>query len=231
LNNPLRLVDPEGLESPDCSDPGGCDGDLLGLGGTGFLVGTLLGEAVGSFVESEDDPGYSIDLSVSYLDTGTSAELLGSQMTVAQGDELVNPGTGQIVGTLPGASPSDGIIVAASGLVLGTVSFVAGAEEATSTSVPGFLVSPDGTAFPVPEGAAGPFSTDNGLGIQYNGGQGGNGLASNVTDVRFMDPTGQYPGGYVNYGSQQVNGGWQTVNPSTGAPISPDNPMWHIPIQ
>ena len=45
-----------------------------------------------------------------------------------------------------------------------------------------------------------------------------------------MDPTAQYPEGYVNYGSQQANGGWQTVNPYTGEAVGKADPLWHIPF-
>jgi hypothetical protein len=99
------------------------------------------------------------------------------------------------------------------------------AEEAA----PDFVVTSDGTVIPVPEGATGPFPTQN-SGFQYNGGAGGNGLADNVTDVRIMDPNAQNPGGYVNYGTLQSNGGWQSVNPYSGQSIPPSDPWWHIPL-
>jgi len=94
---------------------------------------------------------------------------------------------------------------------------------------PDFIVTPSGEAIPVPEGASGPYPTQS-PGFQFNGGTGGNGLAGNVTDVRIMNPNAQNPSGYVNFGSQQVNGGWQSVNPYTGQAISPTSPWWHIPI-
>jgi len=94
-----------------------------------------------------------------------------------------------------------------------------------------FVVTPDGSqVIPIPEGAEGPVPTANGQGVQYNGGAGGNGLADNVTDVRIMDPTDDYPNGYVNYGNRQADGGWQTVDPYTGQPVSPSSPSWHIPL-
>ena len=94
---------------------------------------------------------------------------------------------------------------------------------------PDFVVTSGGDAIPVPQGATGPVPT-NSPGFQFNGGAGGNGLAPNVTDVRIMEPNAQNPTGYVNYGSQQSNGGWQSVNPYTGQSIPPSNPWWHIPI-
>jgi hypothetical protein len=59
----------------------------------------------------------------------------------------------------------------------------------------------------------------------------GNGPADNVTDVRVMDPNPQNPTGYVNYGTQQADGGWQTVNPYTGQSLPPTDPWWHIPLK
>ena len=94
---------------------------------------------------------------------------------------------------------------------------------------PDFVVTPTGEVIPVPEGATGPYQTSN-PGFQYNGGSGGNGLANNVTDVRVMDPNAKNPTGYVNYGSRQADGGWQTVNPYTGDPVPPTDPWWHIPL-
>lgn len=91
-----------------------------------------------------------------------------------------------------------------------------------------FVVTPAGEAIPVPEGASGPTPTANNAGVQYNGGSGGNGLAGNVTDVRIMDPKPYAPNGYVNYGSRQANGGWQSVNPYTGQAVGKMDSWWHI---
>jgi hypothetical protein len=96
-------------------------------------------------------------------------------------------------------------------------------------AAPDFLGQETGPAIPVPEGATGPYQTVN-PGFQYNGGAGGNGLADNVTDVRIMDPNAQRPTGYVNYGSAQSNGGWQSVNPYTGQSVPQSSPWWHIPL-
>jgi len=104
------------------------------------------------------------------------------------------------------------------------------ASEATQVGAraPDFIVTPNGEAIPVPEGSVGPTATQS-PGIQFNGGTGGNGLAPNVTDVRIMEPNAQNPSGYVNYGSRQVNGGWQSVNPYTGQAISPTSPLVAYP--
>ena len=95
-------------------------------------------------------------------------------------------------------------------------------------SGPNFVVTPSGTAYPVPRGATGPSPANNGRGIQFQGGSGGNGLDPRVTGFRFMDPitSGPYP--YPNgYGSYN-NASGQTVNPYTGQTINPSNPLWHI---
>lgn len=116
-------------------------------------------------------------------------------------------------------------------LLIGTLG-----EEPVGGELPIGLTGPDavvmsnGTVVPIPAGADGPNPVANGLGIQYNGGAGGNGLADNVTDVRIMDPTTDYPNGYANYGSRQADGGWQTVNPYTGQSVPPSSPWWHIPL-
>ena len=95
--------------------------------------------------------------------------------------------------------------------------------------VPDFIVSPDGVAYPVPSGATGPTLANNGKGIQFQGGSGGNGLSPNTTGFRFMDPITsgpyQYPYGYGSYNN--ANG--QAVNPLTGKTIPKTDPMWHIP--
>lgn len=96
-------------------------------------------------------------------------------------------------------------------------------------TAPDFLVTSSGDVIPVPEGASGPFPTGN-PGFQFNDGLGGNGLADNVTDVRIMKTNLKNPSGYVNYGSLQKNGGWQSVNPYTGRPIQRSDRWWHIPI-
>lgn len=98
------------------------------------------------------------------------------------------------------------------------------------SAAPDFVVTASGDVAPIPQGASGPYPTEN-PGAQYNGGSGGNGLAANVTDMRIMESTLRSPVGYVNYGSRQANGGWQTVNPYTGEPVPRKSPWWHIWIR
>jgi RHS repeat-associated protein len=87
-------------------------------------------------------------------------------------------------------------------------------------AAPDFIVSPGGTAFPVPKGAEGPVSVVNSTGKEtgtafINGAGGANGQ---VETMRVMGPTPArgnapaYPNGYVKY--ENVSG--QGVNPYTG---------------
>jgi RHS repeat-associated protein len=105
------------------------------------------------------------------------------------------------------------------------------AEKACSdgdcTNEVDFIVTANGEAIPVPQGATGPTPTT-GPGFQFTGGNGGNGLNFRVTDVRIMDPVLEgkyiYPNGYVNY----LNASGQGVNPFTGVTISKSHDLWHI---
>lgn len=106
-----------------------------------------------------------------------------------------------------------------------------GADVGSEAFVPdfqySFITNNNGDAFPIPEGASGPYPADNGLGIQYLGGSGGNGLNSRVTGIRVMDSTATkfpYPNGYVTY----MNVGNQAVDPYTGRTLRPSDPLWHL---
>jgi RHS repeat-associated protein len=111
---------------------------------------------------------------------------------------------------------------------------VSGASSGSVTSSGGatnFVVSPGGTAYPVPQGAIGPAPAGTGssqTGIQFQGGSGGLGLDSRVTGFRFMDsrPNSpyQYPNGYGVYNN--ITG--QTVNPLTGRTVPNSDPSAHI---
>ena len=89
-----------------------------------------------------------------------------------------------------------------------------------SGSAPNFVVSPNGTAFPVPSGATGPRPVINPSGSQtgvgFTGGSGG--ANGQVTTMRLMCPAPArgnspgYPNGYVKY----ENSYGQGVNPYTG---------------
>jgi hypothetical protein len=96
---------------------------------------------------------------------------------------------------------------------------------------PNFIVSPGGTAYPIPLGAIGPVAPNAGTGMQFQGGAGGPSLNSRVTGFRFRDSSPndpyQYPNGYGVYNNIQG----QTVNPQTGRTIPGTDPLAHIPAQ
>ena len=79
----------------------------------------------------------------------------------------------------------------------------------------------------MPKGATGPTPTRNGLGFQYEGGSGGNGLHSTARDVRIMDPVtgGKYdhPNGFASYST-----GEQTINPFSGETVGKDSGWRHM---
>ncbi len=91
---------------------------------------------------------------------------------------------------------------------------------------PDFVVSPGGTAFPVPKGATGPTPVINPAGNQtgsaFTGGSGG--ANGQVSTMRMMNPTPPrgaspgYPNGYIKY----ENPSGQGVNPYTGRTL-PDS--------
>ena len=96
-----------------------------------------------------------------------------------------------------------------------------GANTAAPPRAPDFVVSPGGTAFPVPRGTTGPvpsFSPTSGkqTGVAFTGGRGG--ANQQVYKMRIMNPTPPkgkspgYPKGYVKYENDRR----QPVNPYTG---------------
>jgi hypothetical protein len=99
------------------------------------------------------------------------------------------------------------------------------------------VVTPGGTAIPIPTNATGPVPVINPggktTGFAYTGGSGGYGMSPRTSNVRIMDPTlpkgpsPGYPNGYTNY--QNASG--QGVNPKTGQTIGKSDPAWHNPCQ
>ncbi|NOH29412.1 RHS repeat-associated core domain-containing protein [Vibrio mediterranei] len=97
---------------------------------------------------------------------------------------------------------------------------------------PDFVVSPGGTAFPVPKGATGPTPVVNPggktTGSAFTGGKGG--TNGKVDTIRIMDPTPPrgkspgYPNGYIKYENKSGQG----VDPYTGRTLS--NKDSHFPI-
>jgi RHS repeat-associated protein len=105
----------------------------------------------------------------------------------------------------------------------------------SSSSGPNFVVTPNGDAITIPEGAQGPTAVINNDGLQtgdaYVNGQGGPGLSNQTMSVRIMYPKTYgkgvlQPGGYAVY----INGMGQKINPITGRTI-PGGDIWaHFPI-
>lgn len=102
-----------------------------------------------------------------------------------------------------------------------------------ANKAPDFIVSPNGTTYPVPKGAQGPTPVINPAGKQtgtaYTGGTGG--ANGQVDTIRIMDPTPPrgnspgYPNGYIKY----ENAAGQGVDPYTGKTLP--NSQSHFPIQ
>jgi hypothetical protein len=120
------------------------------------------------------------------------------------------------------------VAVGAAAVVTGTVLM-----NQNQNSGPDYVVSPDGTAYPVPKGASGPTDVvnpaGNVTGSAFTGGTGG--ANGQVSSMRLMDPTPPrgnspgYPNGYVKY--ENSNG--QGVDPYTGRTLP--NSQSHFPIQ
>ncbi|MGN7836769.1 RHS repeat-associated core domain-containing protein [Stenotrophomonas sp. 22385] len=107
------------------------------------------------------------------------------------------------------------------------------ATPAVPTPAPNFVVSSNGTAFPVPAGSTGPTPVINPsgkqTGVAFTGGKGGEN--GQVSTMRIMDPTPAkgnspgYPGGYIKY----ENAGKQGVDPLSGKTLP--NSKSHFPIK
>jgi RHS repeat-associated protein len=107
------------------------------------------------------------------------------------------------------------------------------AAAPTTPSGPNYVVSPSGTAFPVPSGASGPTPVinpgGNQTGVAFTGGTGGSN--GQVATMRMMDPTPAkgnspgYPGGYIKY----ENAGKQGVDPYSGKTLP--NSKSHFPVK
>ena len=106
------------------------------------------------------------------------------------------------------------------------------AIRGAAREAPDFVVSPGGTAFPVPKGSTGPVPVMNESSLQtgtaFVGGSGG--ANSQVTTMRMMDPAAArgtspgYPGGYIKYENRARQG----VDPYSGRTLP--NSQSHFPI-
>lgn len=92
---------------------------------------------------------------------------------------------------------------------------------------PESVVGPHGEQLPgVPSGESAIGPAESGKGWQFSLPPGHAGIDPRVTTIRVMEPTAQYPDGYVVY----MNGMGQTVNPFTGRTIPPSDDYAHIPL-
>jgi RHS repeat-associated protein len=98
-------------------------------------------------------------------------------------------------------------------------------EQAPARSTD-FVITPEGEAIPVPNGANGPNAPERGTGMSYQGGSGGKGMDTRTTGVRVMDANSNQ-GQRVNY----MNTSGQTVDPRTGRTIPKADPAGHIPLK
>jgi hypothetical protein len=104
--------------------------------------------------------------------------------------------------------------------------------KSSQSKSPDFVVSPKGTAYPVPKGAQGPKPVFNQQGKQtgtaFTGGKGGGN--NQVDSIRIMNPTPargrspSYPTGYIKYENERRQG----VNPYTGKTVP--NSKSHYPV-
>lgn len=109
---------------------------------------------------------------------------------------------------------------------------IPGSASQTAAKAVDFIVTPKGTAFPVPKGAQGPTAVVNAsgtvTGTAYTGGTGG--ANGQVDTIRIMNPTPPrgsspgYPNGYIKY----ENNSGQGVDPYTGRTLP--NSQSHFPV-
>jgi RHS repeat-associated protein len=151
---------------------------------------------------------------------------LRSQRSTANGGTRpTTPATGQP--TVPNA----GAVVPGAPAKSGAVS---GRPAGQGLAAPNYIVTPNGTALPVPSGATGPVPnvapSGKTTGVQFSGGKGG--ANEKVDTLRLMDPVGAkgnapaYPTGDGVY----MNGSGQRVDLYTGQTIPNSHPFGHIPL-
>jgi len=142
---------------------------------------------------------------------------------VSESPQVINPAGRSAIVNIPGSTaPAENIQ-----LIPG---------PGGGTAAPNFVVSPNGTAYPVPAGAQGPTPVinpaGNQTGVAFTGGSGG--ANGQVSTMRLMNPTPPrgnspgYPNGYIVY-QNNASPTPQLVNPLTGQTTS--RALGHYPVQ
>jgi hypothetical protein len=89
------------------------------------------------------------------------------------------------------------------------------------------VIGPGGVNLPgVPPGVVSDTPANSGQGWIYPIASNQPGIDPRVGSIRVMEPTGQYPNGYLNY----LNIMGQEVNPFTGRTVASTDPFAHIPF-
>lgn len=92
---------------------------------------------------------------------------------------------------------------------------------------PANVIGPNGVNLPgVPPGLLSDTAANSGQGWIYPVTPNQPGIDPRVVSIRVMEPTSQYPNGYLNY----LNIDGQEVDPFTGRTVPPTNPYAHIPL-
>ncbi len=201
-NNPISMYDPSGMKA---------------------IKATWAVRAIINIDRAISKTTMSVISATPGVDTFSDAYSVVVGKDVATGKTLSVADRGIAVAALaiPGVS-SKGV---KGGLIVGeaAVKAVDGpikkAVQTGSSNVPNFIVTPGGTAYPVPDGAVGPVPSIGGSGAQTGTGFiGGHGGANGQVDkMRIMDPNNPNPTGYIKY----QNGLGQGVDPYSGKTVSP----------
>lgn len=172
----------------------------------------------------DPDGNIPVDYLIDGISLSLSAAIFANDPSVVNGLALFGD---TVLAALPYVPAGIGIVRSGDKVV----DVVKGAGKA-SDKAPDFVVSPGGTAFPVPKGASGPSPVVNPggktTGSAFTGGKGG--ANGKVDTMRIMNPTpprGNSPGyrnGYIKYENKSGQG----VDPYTGRTLS--NKDSHFPI-
>jgi len=160
----------------------------------------------------------AVDVGYNFITLGA-----GNEAAAMAQDGVTAVGVAKVVGgvafgTIATSLTALDIGMAAGGVAVDISVIMARQQETTAVKAaasPNFIVTPGGTAYPVPKGATGPVpsvskTSGNVTGSAFiNGSSGTNGQ---VNTMRIMDPNSLNPDGYIRY----MNNSGQGVNPYTG---------------